>query len=143
MTNKCEDGGVAVKPGDEKYKILVVEDSTYNLHVIEKMLEDQYLVGKATTAQEGMKAAQIFSPHLILLDIILPDANGFDLLVRLKENEPTKNIPVMLITGLDSEAAEEWGFRLGAVDYIKKPFRETIIKARVNTQIRADRKSVV
>ncbi len=126
-----------MKPGDEKYKILVVEDSTYNLHVIEKMLEDQYLVGKATTAQEGMKAAQIFSPHLILLDIILPDANGFDLLVRLKENEPTKNIPVMLITGLDSEAAEEWGFRLGAVDYIKKPFRETIIKARVNTQIRA------
>ena len=126
-----------MKTGDEKIKILVVEDSTYNLHVIEKMLEDQYVVGKATTAQEGLKAAQVFSPHLILLDVILPDANGFDLLVRLKEMELTKDIPVMLITGLDSEAAEECGFRLGAVDYIKKPFRETIVKARVNTQIRA------
>jgi diguanylate cyclase (GGDEF)-like protein len=126
-----------VKTGDEKFKILVVEDSTYNLYVIEKMLEDQYVVGKAATAQEGLLAAQIFSPHLILLDIILPDANGFDLLVRLKEMDSTKNIPVILITGLDSEAAEEWGFRLGAVDYIKKPFRETIVKARVNTQIRA------
>jgi len=126
-----------VKTGDDKFKILVVEDSTYNLHVIEKILEDQYVVGKAVTAQEGLKAAQIFSPDLILLDIILPDANGFDLLVRLKEMETTKKIPVILITGLDSEAAEEWGFRLGAVDYIKKPFRETIVKARVNTQIRA------
>ncbi|MGE4548415.1 MAG: diguanylate cyclase [Intestinibacillus sp.] len=120
---------------DSKYKILIVEDGLLNQFVLRKILEDCYALEKALTAEEAMMKVFEFRPHLILLDIILPDANGFDVLVALKGMEETRNIPVIIITGLDSDEDEEKGFLLGAVDYIKKPFKNAIVRARVNTQI--------
>lgn len=120
----------------EKHKVLVIEDSLLNQHIIQKILDDEYTLGMADTADSGYKAAHIFHPDLILLDIILPNANGFDLLARLKDDPETAGIPVIIITGLDGDNEEERGFLLGAVDYIRKPFKETIVKARVKTQVR-------
>lgn len=120
---------------DKCYRILVVEDSQLNQQIIRGILQDTYRVEKAITAGEALEKVQDFQPDLILLDIILPDANGFDVLVALKNREESRDIPVIIITGLDSEEDEEKGFLLGAVDYIKKPFKNAIVRARVNTQI--------
>ena len=116
-----------------KYKILIVEDSLFNQMVLRKILEDGYTIATSATAEDALRKVQTFEPHLILLDIILPDANGFDVLVTLKQSENTRNIPVIIITGLDSDEDEEKGFLLGAVDYIKRPFKNAIVLARVNT----------
>ena len=118
------------------YRILAVDDSVLNQQVIRQMLEQDYTVKTAGTAGEAIALIQEFKPHLILLDIVLPDANGLDILVALKEGPATRNIPVIIISGKDSDKDEEQGFLLGAVDYIRKPFKGAIVKARVNTQIR-------
>lgn len=128
-------GGNVVPEEDKCYRILVVEDSQLNQQIIRGILQDTYRVEKAITAGEALEKVQDFQPDLILLDIILPDANGFDVLVALKNREESRDIPVIIITGLDSEEDEEKGFLLGAVDYIKKPFKNAIVRARVNTQI--------
>lgn len=129
-------GGSKMQEEDSKCKILVVEDGLLNQFVLQRILGDFYTLDKAYTAEEAMQKVQEFRPHLILLDIILPDANGFDVLSALKGMEETRHIPVIIITSLDSEADEEKGFLLGAVDYIKKPFKNAIVLARVNTQMR-------
>ncbi len=118
------------------YRILAVDDSPLNRQMIRNILQDDYTVKTAATAAEGVALVREFQPHLILLDIILPDANGFDILVALKEGAGTRDIPVIIISGLGSDGDEERGFLLGAVDYIRKPFKDAIVKARVNTQIR-------
>ncbi|MFV0497808.1 MAG: diguanylate cyclase [Candidatus Fimivivens sp.] len=120
---------------DVKYKILVIEDSLLNQHLIQNILQHQYMLETALTAKEAFEKIPIFEPHLILLDLILPDADGFEILEKLKGSEQTQNIPVIIITGIDDETSEERGLLLGAVDYIKKPFKQSIVGARVNTQI--------
>lgn len=120
---------------DFKYRILVVEDSLLNQHVIQNILQDKYILAKALTAKEALEMVPKFHPHLILLDIILPDSGGFQVLEALKNMEESRNIPVIIITGMDDEESEERGLMLGAVDYIKKPFKHGIVRARINTQI--------
>ncbi|MDU7336977.1 MAG: diguanylate cyclase [Clostridium sp.] len=119
----------------EKYKILIIEDSLFNQTLLRKILQEKYAVETASTVQNAMEKIATFKPHLILLDIILPEANGFNVLKELKQLEHTRNIPVIIITGLESDEDEEKGFLLGAVDYIKRPFRNAIVLARVDTQI--------
>ena len=120
---------------DFKYRILVVEDSLLNQHVIQNILQDKYILAKALTAKEALEMVPRFHPHLILLDIILPDSDGFQVLEALKNMEEGRNVPVIIITGMDDEESEERGLMLGAVDYIKKPFKHGIVGARINTQI--------
>lgn len=119
----------------KKNKILIVEDSLLNQKILEGILSEDYILEKSATAKEIFAKIYEFSPDLILLDIILPDANGFDVLRSLRKGKTTSRIPVIIISGLDSEEDEEKGFLLGAVDYIKKPFKNTIVKARIGTQI--------
>ena len=121
---------------DVPYRILVVEDSILNQHIIHKILSPQYVLAQACYAGEALKLVSEFEPHLILLDIILPDADGFDVLHALKQKRETRDIPVMIITGLDADEHEARGLSYGAVDYIKKPFNNEIVHARVNTQMR-------
>lgn len=116
-------------------RILIVEDSLLNQKLLYDMLSTSYTLAKAGTAEEAFFLVESFQPDLILLDIILPDANGFDLLKTLKEFHETKRIPVIIVSGMDSDEDEEKGFLLGAVDYIKKPFKNAIVKARIKTQI--------
>lgn len=118
------------------HRILIVDDSPLNQHMLRGILEQSYALEMAGTAKDALEKIDAFRPHLILLDIILPDANGFELLGQLKESDETRDIPVIVISGLDGEADEERGFLLGAVDYIKKPFKDAIVRARVDTQIR-------
>ena len=118
-----------------KNKILIIEDSLLNQKMLEDILKDTYSLKKAANAEEAFRILDKSLPDLILLDIVLPDANGFDLLQSFSKNKSTANIPVIIISGLTDEENEEKGFLLGAVDYIKKPFKNAIVKARVATQI--------
>ncbi len=118
------------------YKILIVEDGKIGRKILVDTLQDTYHIKAVSTGREAMQMVRRFRPHLILLDIILPDVNGFDILKELKDNLSTQNIPIIVITGLDTDADEEKALRLGAVDYVRKPFNKVLVSARVNTHIR-------
>ncbi|NLC24464.1 MAG: diguanylate cyclase [Oxalobacter sp.] len=119
----------------QQFTLLVVDDEKTNLMVLHKILYPEYNIITATSGEEALSRAIEHLPDLILLDIILPDINGFDVLLQLKQLSETRNIPVIIVSGLNSEGAEEKGFFFGAVDYITKPFKNTIVKARVRTHL--------
>lgn len=120
----------------DKYTIMVIDDQMLNIQMIRNVLSDNTI----TAALDGEQALHMLAsdplPDLILLDIILPGLNGFDVLKRIKANSRTMNIPVIFITGLNSVENEEEGFNLGAVDYIVKPFNPAIVRARVGNTLR-------
>jgi len=121
---------------NEKQTILVVDDATENIDVIVGLLKDQYKVKAATN---GLKALKIVDsnnpPNLILLDIMMPEMDGYEVIEKIKKNPLTKDIPVIFLTGKTEASDETKGFEMGAADYISKPFNPSIVKARVNTQI--------
>jgi diguanylate cyclase (GGDEF)-like protein len=116
--------------------ILVVDDEKSNLLLLHHILTPDYTILTAKSGQEALDRIAAAPPDLILLDIIMPDMDGFEVIRRLKDNPDTRHIPVIFITGLDSDADEETGLNLGALDYITKPFKEAIVRARVRTHMR-------
>lgn len=123
-------------------KILVIDDSPIQAEFLKSILQDKYDVTTCGTAEAGFQEAGIGEYSLIFLDVIMPDMDGFTLLKKLQETKYTQYIPVIMITGLSDEANEEQGLVLGAVDYITKPFKPAIIRARANTHIRLHRYQV-
>ena len=123
-----------------KPSLLIVDDIPTNIKVLGETLKADYQIKLATN---GIKALEIASsenpPDLILLDIMMPNMNGFEVCVKLKASKKTRNIPVIFITAMDDERDETKGLELGAVDYIKKPFSLPIVKARVKTHIELKR----
>ena len=117
-------------------KILVIDDSAVQAEFLRSILRDDYEVSICHTAKEGLLAAKDGDFSLILLDVIMPDMDGFAVLKALKEASQTKHTPVIMITGLTDVQNEEKGLVLGAVDYITKPFYPLIVKARVDTHIK-------
>ena len=117
-------------------KILIVDDSIVQGAQLKSILEDEYDVTAVHTAAEGLSHADSGEYSLILLDVILPDMDGFAALKQLQEEVFTQHIPVILITSLAAIEHEQRGLTLGAVDYIVKPFHPMIVKARVNTHIK-------
>ena len=120
----------------KKPTILVVDDMTTTLLLIHDLLKDTYEV---KIAKSGTKALEILeSPNdidLILLDIEMPDINGYDVCRKIKNNETIKNIPIIFITGRTSQEDEEYGLNLGAIDYITKPFNKAIVKLRIKNYL--------
>ncbi|HEX5338887.1 MAG TPA: PleD family two-component system response regulator [Gallionella sp.] len=123
-------------------EILIVDDSPMNIKILGAALNDTYKVKFATSGEKALELANAEStPDLILLDIIMPGLDGYEVCKRLKENEKTKNIPVIFITAKSEVSDETKGLELGAVDYIIKPFSVPIVKARVNTHVNLKKKS--
>ncbi|MDR3238703.1 MAG: diguanylate cyclase [Clostridiales bacterium] len=120
----------------ENYSILIVDDERADILALSEILSRQYTIYVAKSADAALKLIQKNWPDLILLDVLMPEVSGFEMLARLKSAEDTEEIPVIFIAGLDNPKDEEQGFILGAVDYIKKPFISAIVKARVKTQIK-------
>ena len=120
----------------EKAIILIVDDVSINLQALALILKDDYRIKVASSGAQALTLAeQEPLPDLILLDVQMPVINGYDVLKLLQENRETAQIPIIFVTGKDSEDDEEYGLSLGAVDYIVKPIRPSIVKARVKTQI--------
>ncbi len=126
---------------NKKQRILVVDDSSENIDILVSLFKDDYLVAAARDGAKALKMAEKNPPDLILLDIIMPGMDGYEVCRRLKENEATRNIPVMFITALNEAMDEVQAFGAGAVDFISKPFQPIVVKARVNTQLNLKRKS--
>ena len=120
----------------KKPTILVVDDMTTTLLLLHDLLKDTYEV---KIAKSGTKALEILdAPNdidLILLDIEMPDINGYDVCKRIKNNETIKNILIIFITGRTSQEDEEYGLNLGAIDYITKPFNKAIVKLRIKNYL--------
>jgi len=117
-------------------KILIVDDEKMNIMALAHFLKPQYEIIVATDADTALKIAEEQLPDLILLDIIMPEMSGFEVLIKLKDSSKTMNIPVIFLTGLNNVADEEKGLALGAVDYITKPFNKTIVRERIKTHIK-------
>ncbi len=117
-------------------KILVVDDSLLHATQLKAILDEEYDVAIAQTAEEGLAKASSEEFSLVLLDVVMPEMDGFTLLKKLQEEILTQSVPVILITSLSDAVNEQHGLILGAVDYITKPFHPVIVKARVNTHIK-------
>ena len=121
-------------------RILVVDDDPFNLKILSGLLHPYYEVSTALSGELALQiAVGALKPDLILLDVMMPDMDGYDVLARLRDNATTCDIPVIFVTGLDSSEDEKRGLELGAVDYIAKPYRLPIILARVHTQLELKR----
>jgi len=120
---------------EKKNTLLIVDDENANLKVLTHILGSEYTIFTATSGASAIDKAVEFMPDLILLDILMPDMDGYATLSKIKNSEAVRKIPVIFITGLDSEEDEEKGLSLDAADYITKPFSATIVKLRVRNQI--------
>lgn len=116
--------------------ILVVDDTPENLAVLGELLRPNYRVRVAPTGTRALQvAASEPRPDLILLDVMMPEMDGYEVLRRLRATQETGQIPVIFVTAMDSADDEEYGFSLGAVDYITKPIKPAIVLARVRAHL--------
>jgi putative two-component system response regulator len=118
--------------------ILAIDDQSFNLVKIEEALEDNYKVLTTTSAERMFEILQKVAPDLILLDIEMPEVNGFEAIRRLKANETHAQIPVIFLTGRTDEISEAQGLKLGAVDFITKPFSKPVLLNRVQMHLNVD-----
>jgi len=119
----------------EKPHILAIDDTPVHLMALGRILSPLYEITMARNGEAGLKVVEERTVDMILLDLFMDDMSGFDVLMRLKKSERTKNIPVIFITGSDSGDDEEKGLALGAVDYIRKPFSEAVVNLRVGVHL--------
>ncbi len=124
-----------MKPLDERPKILIVDDAATNLQILRQVLQDDYRLLFALDGEKALKLAQEESPHLILLDVMMPGLTGLDTCKLLKANPRTQAIPVIFVTALSEVSDESAGFEAGAVDYITKPISPPVVKARIKTHL--------
>jgi len=119
----------------KKGSVLIVDDEKANILTLTNILSHEYTIYAARNGQDAIEMIENNMPDLILLDIVMPDMDGYEVITRLKSSDNTKDIPVLFITGLSDENAEEKGLALGASDYISKPFNSAIVTLRVRNQI--------
>ena len=120
----------------DKESILIVDDYEVNIDMLEAILESlEYNVYSAMSAAEATEILSDKRPHMVLLDIMMPDVNGFEFCEMLKENPHTRDIPVVFVSAAESDEEREKAFESGGVDFIRKPFDITEIKTRVSTHL--------
>ena len=130
----------ALDDSGERPTILIVDDLPDNLSVLGDILLPYYRVLVASSGERALRIAQAeVPPDLILLDVMMPQMDGFQVLGRLQADPRTRVIPVIFVTAMNALEDEEHGLELGAVDYIAKPLRPRIVLARVNTQLQLKR----
>ena len=120
---------------EKRNSLLIVDDDTSNLMELIHILQPEYKIFTAKDGAAAIRKAESSLPDLILLDIVMPDMSGFEVLAKLKASELTKGIPVIIISGLGKSGNEDKGLALGAVDYINKPFDEIVVRLRTQNQI--------
>lgn len=122
---------------DKKPRILIVDDERFNIKTLTEFLREDYKIMAAKTGEQALKTVQgEILPDLILLDIMMPGMDGYEVCERLKANERTKNIPVIFVTAVTETEDAARGFQVGAVDFIQKPLNPVMAKARVDLHIK-------
>ena len=118
-----------------KAKILIVDDDALNRIILEKTLSDEHDVYLVTSGEDALAFVKHTPVDLIILDIMMPGMNGYEVLVQLKENSISQAIPIIFISANNRHEDEDKGLELGAMDYIGKPFSAAIVKVRVRNQL--------
>ncbi len=119
----------------EKATILVVDDTPENIDILVGVLGEDYKVRVAIDGVKAIQLAQKTQPDLILLDVMMPGMNGYEVCQRIKQDPLTAHIPIIFVTAMSEDRDETRGFKLGAVDYITKPVSAATVKARVKTHL--------
>ncbi|HPB30407.1 MAG TPA: response regulator, partial [Candidatus Sumerlaeota bacterium] len=120
---------------DARSRILIVDDMETNIDILLKSLEAEYDVRVAMDGKTALQSVDEVMPDLILLDIMMPEMDGYEVCRRLKANKATQDIPIIFLTAVSMDASEHMGLSLGAIDYITKPFNFAIVKARVKNHV--------
>jgi diguanylate cyclase (GGDEF)-like protein len=120
---------------EAKPKLLVVDDQPINIQVLYQIFGSEYQVFMATSGAQALAMCLQNSPDLILLDVVMPGMDGFEVCAQLKSHEQTREIPVIFLTALNDSEQETHGLELGAVDFISKPVNPAVVKARVKTHL--------
>ncbi|MBF0573253.1 MAG: response regulator, partial [Desulfamplus sp.] len=120
---------------NRKSKILVVDDNEFNIHLIASIFQDKYTLNVAMNGKDALKSVQQDKPDLILLDVMMPVMDGYEVCRQLKVDNSTKDIPVIFLTALSEEEDEMKGLDLGAVDYIVKPINPKLVEKRISNHL--------
>jgi PAS domain S-box-containing protein len=120
---------------NKRFSILAVDDDPTNMHILVSALKDEYDIIPALNGFDAIEQLKVQRPDLVLLDVLMPDINGFDVCKIIKADEMLADIPVIFLTALDTHEGELQGLELGGVDYIYKPINFTLLKLRIRNQI--------
>ena len=123
-----------------KTLILIVDDISRNIHVLGSMLKEKdYRISAATSGKQALEILEGLKPDIILLDIMMPEMDGFEVCQKIKANPEAKDIPVIFLTALTDMENILKGFAVGGIDYVTKPFHSEELLARVNTHLELKR----
>lgn len=123
-----------------RYKILIVDDTPANIEILYKILKDRYDILFAKSGADGIRMVRQHMPDLVLLDIMMPGMDGYEVCSILKQDPVTARIPVVFVTAMGNEEDETKGLDLGAIDYLTKPIRPPIVLARVRNHLELKRR---
>jgi phosphoserine phosphatase RsbU/P len=125
-----------MKQADLRKTLLLVDDVPANIKIVKSILKDLYKIHAATSGAKALELAKVTPPpDLILMDVMMPEMDGYEVCTQLKLDQETRDIPVIFLTGQTHVEEETRGFDVGAVDYIHKPFSPAVVKARVQTHL--------
>ena len=136
-----QDAYESASPVSQQSRVLIVDDAPENIRILVETLKDDYIIMFARDGAGALRVAteSASPPDIILLDVIMPGMDGYEVCQRLKENRRTRDIPVVFVTGQSEAVDEARGLSLGAVDYIGKPFKASLVKNRVANQLELKR----
>ena len=120
----------------KKNSILILDDEKSNIMALSHILSPTYTVYASRDGQDAIEIAHEYLPDVVLLDVIMPGMDGYDVIEALKSSDATREIPVIFISGLSNDEDVNKGVSMGAADYICKPFNPTIVELRVQNQIK-------
>ena len=126
---------------DERPRLLVVDDQRANIQALFQAFQADHKVLMATSGEQALAMCRSQPPDLVLLDVVMPGMDGFEVCRQLKADDATKDIPVIFVTGHNDEEAETRGLDVGGADFISKPINPRIVRARVKTQLTMKRQS--
>lgn len=121
---------------NRKFKVLLVDDELINVKILSDLLKDDYDVVFATRGEEAIQRAIDAQPDIILLDVMMPEMDGYNVCLRLQGDARTAAIPVVFVTALGSSSHEMKGLDTGAIDYVTKPIHGDIVKARIRNHLK-------
>ncbi|KAA6183770.1 response regulator [Thiohalocapsa marina] len=119
----------------KRYRILLVDDEPANLNVLRQILKQDYDLAFAKSGPDALKTLHEHKPDMVLLDIMMPGIDGYQVCDTIKQDPRLSDIPVIFCTAMDDELEEQRGFQIGAVDYLTKPVRPSIVQARIRTHL--------
>lgn len=125
-----------LKKASDQQRILVVDDAPTNIKMLVTILGSEHAISIATNGKDALEIAQLNPPDLILLDVMMPEMDGYEACRQLKNNPTTQHIPIIFITAKDTKSDETKGLEMGAIDYIRKPYNPSIVQARIHNHLR-------